>query len=226
MISKPPTSKKRILIDKNNANMVMIIAAMAFITVFSIISSRSLLSQRSYKGRVIKEQKSTLNILKANNDAAKKLTAAYSAFVSGTENKIGGNVNGTGEKDGDNGKIVLDALPSKYDFPAVANSLENILLKQNFKITEISGTDDEVNQSAASDNAATIAPIEIPFKISVNGSFEAAQKLMDTFQLSIRPFKVNKLSLDGKDGSLNIIVEGVTYYQPEKAIKITTKVVQ
>lgn len=227
-LKNAPKSNKRILIDKSNASMVIVVAVVAFITVFSLISSKTLLDQRSYKARVIKEQKKALAQLKANNKAASELEASYKAFISPTENIIGGTVDGTSDKDGDNARIVLDALPSKYDFPALASSLEKILTDQNFKINDISGIDDELKQviPPAPGAAAVIAPVEIPFLISVTGSFEAAQGLMDTFQKSIRPIKVSKISLEDKTGVLNIDVNAKTYYQPEKSIKITPTVVK
>lgn len=226
MTKKAPTSTKRILIDKSNATMVAVIAVAAFISVFSIISSRALLNQRTYKAKVIKEQKKALAQLKANNSAATKLVASYKAFVSPSDNIIGGSASGSGDKDGDNAKIVLDALPSKYDFPAIASSLEKILTTQNFKINDIAGIDDEVKQDAPAKANTKLAPIEIPFQVSVSGSFDAAHDLMDIFQRSVRPIKVTKLSMDDKSGKLNIIIDAKTYYQPEKTVKITPKVVR
>ena len=220
----PNPSKKRILIDKNNATMVIMIAGMAFVTVFSLVASKALLSQRSYQARVIAEKKIALAQLKANNDAASKLVDSYMVFVSPAENIIGGSKDGKGDRDGDNAKIVLDALPSKYDFPALATSVEKILTGLNFKIEGITGTDDEIKQSVASTGA--VAPVEMPFELSVSGNYETAQALSDVFQRSIRPIKVSRISLDGKDKDLNIVVGAKTYYQPEKVISITTKVVK
>lgn len=217
-----PTSKKRILIDKNNATMVIIISVMAFVTVFSLVASNAILSQRSYQAKVIDEKKKALKQLKTNNEAATKLIAAYKVFVSPSENIIGGSSTGTGERDGDNAKIVLNALPSKYDFPALATSLENILIKQNLNIEGITGIDDEVAQSGTK----TVEPVEMPFQISVKGTYDGAQALSDIFQRSIRPIVINKISLEGEDSSLNIVIAAKTYYQPEKVINITTKVVK
>lgn len=217
-------SKKRILIDKNNASMVIMIAGMAFVTVFSLVASKALLSQRSYQGKVIADKKIALAQLKANNAAAAKLVDSYKVFISPPDNIIGGIKDGAGDKDGDNAKIILDALPSKYDFPAVGSSLEKILTAQNFKINGITGIDDEVNQAAA--DTPAVEPVEMPFEISVSGNYDNAQALSDIFQRSIRPIKVSKISLEGKDGNLNIVIGAKTYYQPEKVVRITTKVVK
>ena len=122
-----PLSSKRLQIDKANASMVAFLAVAAFIAVFSLVASKALLSQRSYQSRVIAEKKKALTQLKTNNQAATELVAAYKSFVAAPENIIAGSASGSGDRDGDNAKIVLDALPSKYDFPALVTSIEKIL---------------------------------------------------------------------------------------------------
>ncbi len=224
MAKKPTTSAKRILIDKNNASMVIIVAAAAFVTVFSLVASKALLGQRSYQTRVINEKKKALNQLKANNAAATALIASYKTFVSGPDNKIGGSTTGTGPKDGDNAKIVLDALPSKYDFPALATSLEKIILSKNIKINGITGIDDELNQTAKTD--ADVKPVPMVFQISVNSSFDNIKTINDAFEHSIRPISITKIVFSGNDNNLNATMDGMTYYQPEKTMKITTKVIK
>lgn len=203
--------------------MVMILAAAAFVAVFSLVASRALLSQRSYQARVIAQKKKALAQLKINNQSASQLVNSYKAFVSAPDNIIGGSSSGTGDRDGDNAKIVLDALPSKYDFPALATSIEKILTNKNYKIDSITGTDDELNQSQLSDNTTAV---EIPFEVTTEGNFDTAQQLLDIFQHSIRPLKVVKLEFSGADNTLKIHVTGLSYYQPQKTLKISKEVVK
>lgn len=217
-------SSKRLQIDKANASMVVFLAVAAFVAVFSLVASRALLSQRSYQSRVITEKKKALAQLKANNIAADQLVNSYKAFVSAPDNIIGGLPSGSGDRDGDNAKIVLDALPSKYDFPALATSVEKILTARNYKIQSITGIDDELNQSKASEVA--IQPVEIPFETTISGNFDAAQGLLDVFQLSIRPIQIVKIEFSGADTTLNVSVTAKSYYQPQKTVKITLKEVQ
>ncbi len=223
MVSNP-LSGKRLQIDKANASTVAFLAVAAFIAVFSLVASKALLSQRSYQARVITEKKKALTQLKANNQAADQLVTSYKAFVSAPENIIGGSVSGSSDRDGDNAKIVLDALPSKYDFPAFATSVYKILLDKNYKIDTIAGTDDELNQSQKVDSVAK--PVEIPFDASITGNFDTAQGLMDILQRSIRPIQINKVAFSGADNALKINVNAKSYYQPQKTIKITKKEVK
>lgn len=208
--------------------MVLFLAVAAFVAVFSLLASRALLSQRSYQSRVITEKKKALAQLKANNVAATQLVTSYKAFVSTPDNIIGGLPTGTGDRDGDNAKIVLDALPSKYDFPALATSIEKVLVARNYAIDTITGTDDELNQSAVATPvaAAVVQPVEMPFDVSVTGDLAAIQGFLDTFQLSIRPMNILKITLSGADATLRVQVSAKSYYQPQKTVTITKKAVK
>ncbi|HSX23672.1 MAG TPA: hypothetical protein VLE74_01080 [Candidatus Saccharimonadales bacterium] len=222
---KQTISTKRIQIDKANAKMVIMLAATAFVIMFSVVASHALLSQHGYQARVIKEKKKALVQLKVNNQAVSQLVQSYKTFAgSSGDNVIGGNVTGSGDMDGNNAKIVLDALPSKYDFPALATSLDKILANKNFKLNSITGTDDELNQGKQT--TAATAPIEIPFQVSVTGTFDGVQNLLDIFDRSIRPIKISQLGFKGTDTELTANVTAKTYFQPEKKVQITTKVVK
>ncbi len=216
-----PLSSKRLQIDKANASMVAFMAIAAFIAVFSLVASKALLSQRSYQARVITEKKKALTQLKANNQAASELVTSYKTFVSAPENIIAGSISGTGDRDGDNAKIVLDALPSKYDFPALATSVEKILKDKNYAIDTIVGTDDELNQSGQTDQATQ--PVEMPFEATITGNFDSAQGFMDILQRSIRPIQIVKVEFSGADNTLKVHVTAKSFYQPQKTVKITKK---
>lgn len=216
-------SGKRLQIDKANASMVVILAVSAFIAVFSLVASKGLLSQRSYQSRVITEKKKALTQLKANNEAATQLVSAYKTFLSAPDNIIGGIPTGTGDRDGDNAKIVLDALPSKYDFPALITSIEKVLTARNYAIDSIVGVDDELNQVQTADTK--VQPVAMPFDVKILGNLDTAQGVLDVLQLSIRPMELVKIELSGDDAKLTISVNANSYYQPQKSIKITKKVV-
>ncbi len=226
MAKKGIPSAKHIQIDKANATVVGFVATAAFVTAFTLVASKAMISQRNYQARVIKEKTKALTQLKANNKAATELAASYEAFVTQPANAIGGNPTGTGDRDGDNAKIVLDALPSKYDFPALATSVEKMLTSSSYKINTITGIDDELNQSAQKAGEGSLTPIEMPFQINIGANFASAQELISTLQRSIRPINVSGIKISGSDNSLVIDITAKTYYQPEKTIGITTKVVK
>lgn len=219
-----PTSK-HVQIDKAQATIVGIVAATVFVTVFSLVSVKGLLAQRSYQGRVIAQKKEAKTKLEANVEAVDTLISSYKEFTSRPENILGGNPAGTGDRDGDNARLVLDALPSKYDFPALTATLEKILTERQIGIDGISGTDDEVSQSAA-EASGEPKPVEIPFQLAVKGNYVSIQDLISVFEHSIRPFQLTALSLSGGAGDMTVNIDAKTYFQPEKALDIKTEVVK
>lgn len=217
---------KRVQIDKANVVVVAAVSIAAFLTVFSLVAVKSLWSQRSYQAKVIEKRETARNQLKANITAADKLTDSYKQFVSNPVNIIGGNPSGSGERDGDNARIILDALPSKYDFPALATSLEKLTKSQNLTIDTITGVDDELNQASNADNSTPQA-VEMPFKLSVKGDYGATQQLISLFEHSIRPFYINELILTAAgEGQVSAAVDAKTFYQPEKGLKFKSEVVK
>lgn len=224
-MAKRPLNTKRLLIDKTNSTIVAMTAIAAFIVVFTLIASKTLVGQAAYQNRVISAKKTALSQLKSNVQATDSLVAAYKAFVNTPQNVLGGNPSGTGGQDGDNAKIVLDALPSKYDFPALATSLEKLLTSQNVQIQSITGTDDEVAQSG-DQSSANPKPIAMPFQLAVQGNYQAIQNLIGIFGASIRPFQIQSMQLSGDQNNMTLTVTAQTYYQPEKAFSITKETVQ
>ncbi len=223
MASNP--SSKRVLIDKANTAVVVVVSVAAFLAVFSLVATKTLISQAAYQNRVISGKRVAVNQLKSDLSAIQQLKKSYDAFNSTTQNAIGGNPNGTGQQDGNNSKIVLDALPSTYDFPALTTSLESLLSTQNVKINTISGTDDEVAQST-NQSSASPSPIAIPFQLSVTSNYDSIKNVVSTFERSIRPIQLTTLDLSGDQKNLNLSINAETYYQPAKALTINTKVVQ
>jgi hypothetical protein len=218
---------KRALISKANSTMVIATGIAAFVFVFSAVASKALFSQAAYQNKVISQKKKALSTLKSDISAVGNLKDSYKSFVDTPRNVLGGNPAGTGDQDGDNAKIVLDALPSKYDFPALTTSLEKIITAQGLQIQGITGTDDEVQQSA-NDQSTTPQPIPIPFQVRVSGSYDGIKNLLNAFERSIRPIQVQKVEVDStsQGGGMTAIIDAQTFYQPEKSLNIKTEVVQ
>lgn len=223
MANKVQVSSKHLQITKANSVVVITVAVAALITTFSLVAARAVLVKRSYQSRVIAEKTKAADQLKENLEAVDSLVNSYKAFIDQQENVIGGASAGKGEKDGDNAKIILDALPSSYDFPALATSLEKILAAGNYSGSEISGVDDEIAQSQAT---STGKPIEMPFQISAGGSYESVLELIKQLDLSIRPIHITGLTLSKTDATVDLSITAKTFYQPEKKLNITTKVVE
>jgi hypothetical protein len=218
------TSIKRNLINKSNSTIVATTSVACFIVMFSLVASASLINQFSYQNRVIQADTSSLSRLKGDISAVSTLETAYNAFVGTPTNIIGGDTNGTGSQDGSNAKIILDALPSTYDYPALATSLESILSAQGVQIQSISGSDDSASQPSQSSSDPTPQPV--PFDISVSGNYTAIQNVVNAFEDSIRPVQIQSMELSGDQSSLSLSITAQTYWQPAKNLNITTEIVK
>lgn len=227
---------KRIQIDKSQSRIALIIAGASFLLVFSFVSSKSLLVKKAFQSRVNTEKSKTLEQLKLNNQNADKLIESYKIFVDPNigDNIIGGNIKGTGLNDGDNARIVLDALPSQYDFPALASSLEKILgLNKGYKINGINAVDqlssltpDGDNSAETADDTAPSQSVAVPFQVDVTGGVDSIFSLIDNFDKSIRPIKITKISLVSTSEGLNAVIDAQTYYRQEKNVDVKSKVVK
>jgi hypothetical protein len=224
-MAKMQFSTKRILIDKTNSRIVIYTSIAAFMVVFTLVASKTLIGEAMFQNRVITAKKTAVSQLKTDIASTSNLVTAYKAFVSTPQNVIGGDPSGTGPKDGDNAKVVLDALPSKYDFPALATSLEKLLTSQNVQIQSISGTDQEVAQEPDQSSSNPV-PVPMPFQVSVTGNYQSIQNLVTAFSSSIRPFQIQTMLISGNDNQMTMTMTAQTYYQPEKVFNVAKKVVK
>lgn len=235
-------SVKRLQIDKAYRTMVIIVGTAAFVAVFSLISCKALLSQMSYQNRVMSARRTAVKQLKADVSAEKTLVSSYQAFdnSSSSLNLIGGSVSGTANNDGDNAKIILDALPSQFDYPALATSLQNLLSNEGVTVNSVQATNIEpstasgstttttttTTSSTASPTVSGTSAVAIPVTFSVSGSEQAIQNVINTFQASIRPFQIQTMQLSGDQSNLTLSVTAQTFYQPAKTFNITSETVE
>jgi hypothetical protein len=223
-MARVTSTTKRSLITKANSTMVVSTGVAAFLVIFCLVASKTLLSQANYQNRIIGAKKDAVKQLKDNITARDSLVSSYKAFVDTSQNVLGGNPSGSGAQDGDNAKLVLDALPSKYDFPALASSLEKMINAQNLQILGITGTDAEATQST--DASGSPQPVAMPFQVQVSGSYDQIQGLVKMFNDSIRPFQIQSMELSGNQSSMAATITAQTYYQPEKTFKVQTEVIK
>jgi hypothetical protein len=208
---------------------VAVVGVATVIIVFCLMSTKALLAQASYQRRVINARHQGLHQLQANVAAANQLVTQYNQVFEGDDpvNIIGGQ----NTKDataippnGDNARIVLDALPSKYDFPALLTSVNYILNKNNAQNVAIAGTDN----TATANNSASNNPQPIQIQLTVSGtaSYAQVQSIIGDFERSIRPFNVTSVQLSGSESNMSFTFALTTYYQQAKSLELTTKEVK
>jgi hypothetical protein len=230
-------SAKQIKIDKANSTIVSVLAVCSFVFVFSLVASKALISQYSYQNRVSSARQKTVNQLTTDKQAATSLIASYNSFVGQSTNIIGGSATGTANQDGSNSKIILDALPDTYDFPALVTSVQNLISGEGVVINSITGTDNSqgsststgvitTTPSAAASSAASTSAIAMPFTFTVEGSYAAMQAVLANLQRSIRPIQIQSINMTGSDSDITMVVDAQTYYLPATGLDLTTETVK
>jgi Tfp pilus assembly protein PilO len=222
MPKKPLLGKKAQILQANNVAVIWACVA-AFVLAFTAISAYKLIGQIAYQNKVLGAKKTALDQLDANLAARDDLVDAYQVFNSGAQNAIGGNPAGTGERDGDNAKIMLDALPSVYDFPQLATSIETLAVSQGVVITSMTGVDDQVTQSQQTGSAQPQA-VAMPFTVAVEGPYAQVQSFVRSLELSIRPIKVTAASFTSGDGKVTAAITAESQYQPARKFQVEKKV--
>jgi hypothetical protein len=245
---KIKASVKHLQIDKANNMMFIVVALASILVVFSLVSAKTLLSQSAYQHRALKAKNLAAEKLKDNVKAADELKKQYDAFERQNPNILGGaggldvaaaianqgeqagsikvnnqTINLSGQ-DGDNAKIILDALPSSYDFPALISSIEKIANQDHLPLQGVGGSDQVT--AVSTDTTATSAksqPQPIAFSVSAQTDFHTIQIMLNDLERSIRPMDVTTLSLSGGGTSVNASMQVNTYYQTPISLKITQK---
>ncbi|MDB5165091.1 MAG: hypothetical protein JWL89_717 [Candidatus Saccharibacteria bacterium] len=225
-MARPEISTKRLAISKSNAQVVIVVGIAAFLSVFCLMAAKAVWGQTRYQAHIISEKEKAHQQLEKNIHAFNDLVSSYKIFDSTSTNVIGGTKAGTADNDGPNSKIILDALPSSYDFPALTSSLEKMFADRSLKATGISGTDDQIAQQANVANASPKA-VPIPFSFTINNAnYAAVQDLVAATQRSIRPIQIDTLNISGGASDMTVSVTAHTSYQAGKTVNITAKEVK
>lgn len=228
-MAKKPTTKRG-EISQAQSRIMIIVSVATIVTVFCLASSKALLSQAGYQRRLVNAQKASVKQLTANESAAKTLVDQYNnVFLdpNGATNIIGGRNDKSANAvapDGDNARVVLNALPTTYDFAGLISSVAKIMSLNSITSPNITGTDDSA--AASSTPSANPEPVQIKLSISGQGKYDNVKNLIKDFERSIRPFDVTNLQLNGTNNSMSFTAQLSTYYQPAKTLDTVTKKVQ
>lgn len=223
------TSKRSVELDTAESYLMGIIALATVLTVFCLVSAKALLSQAAYQQRVINARNAAKTQIQTNISRANTLIKQYNDVFQGTNatNVLGGN-NTTDPNavppDGTNGRLVLDALPTTYDFPALLTSLQTLVTNDGIGGPTIGGTDQSTTSN--SQPAASPSPVKIDMTLTGTASYANVQKLIQDMERSIRPIDITKLTFSGDQSNLTVNINFSTYYQPAKSLNVNNKEVR
>lgn len=208
------TKKDQVVNISKSTGIIIMIAAL--ISSFALTLSYVLFVRFAYQNKVLSQKREVNSILSENVKSVNKIKEDFKAFDGASSSVLG-------TKDA-NSKIVLDALPSKYDFPALITSIENISTGKPYIIQSISGSDEEL--TVAQEPSGSPQPVVILLSVAVRGNYDSIGMFVKDLERSIRPIKLTSISLSGNGSLVDATVQFETYFQPGKNFEVTKEVIR
>lgn len=213
--------------NQPQTRMLVTITIATTVSVFCLLAAKDLFNQAAYHRHVLGARRNAIAQLQSNINNLSTLKTQYDSFSASNPNFLGGTSTTDPNAlppDGDNARLVLDALPSKYDFPALISSVSKIISLNQITNPGIAGSD----QTATIDSSplANPQPVQIPLSISGLTTYNGAENMIRDFERSTRPFDITKLQISGPSGSLSISASLNTYFQPAKVLSTGLQEVQ
>lgn len=211
--------RKRAQIAKTNRVMFIWVAVAASIVGFSLTVAYFLAQKAIFNEKVLAEKSATVKNLKSNQIALNNLRDEANAL------RANQNLNSIKYKDDeDTLRVILDAMPEAANDLALEASFQDKILAgiNGLKLESI-----KVDPLTESNVATTYnSPLStLNFSFAVKGDELAIRQVLVNLEKSIRPFSINGLYIEKAGDSLSLSVNGMGYYLPTRAIKLTNKIV-
>ncbi len=222
--------RKRQQIAKANRMMFMWVAGVSAVVGIAAVGSVFLFQKAVFNEKVLAAKSETVSTLRDNNKAISELEDKIREMNTNQALTDSMAPNQTQPI-----RVVLDALPSDANSPALGASLQEkflndpALLIESLVVESVDGVEtqsaDDVEDAdaSASEGAQTY---EIPFSFSVSADLSNVNALRDVLQKlerSIRAVHITTLKLEAQPSRLLLSVEGKAFYHPAKTVDLKEK---
>lgn len=205
--------KKRQQIELAGRTMFLWVAIAAVAVSFCFATGQYLFSKWQFNNKIIDAKYKATTTLTNNLSNAEELRKNIDGLVASLElDSVKTN------KDDPNTKSVLDALPTSFDPAALATSLQQVILGRS----GVSVESIVVPTQTAGENIETTDPTpqEMKFSVVVSAPYDKVVNLVRDMERTIRPIKINSVSMNGSDQSLRVTIDATTYYQPSRSVEL------
>lgn len=216
-----------------NANRVMFIwvAGVSVLFGFALVASIFLTKLLFFNEKVLSEKSKTVATLRLNNSNVSKLENQIK--VLNTNQRL---INNMAEPDTEAVQVVLDALPSEANSPALGASIQNKLINDipgltldTFQVIPVDGVE-SLTSTEDSVDASTLTSVnslgEISFNLSVFGDDNALKQVLINLEKSIRTIQVTSLKIESQGAVRSLKVDGKAFYLPARVMKLEDKTVK
>lgn len=222
--------RKRTQIAKTNKMMLLWIAGSSVIIGAAIVVAFYLGQKLIYNERILAEKQKTISTLQSNIAVAPKLQTAVRAL----------DVNAAlatskAKPDDQTIQVILDALPSDANSPALGASLQNKLLAgidglevDSMQVDSVQGIESLSNNQQSDDQTASSDKAEeITFQFAVTGNQKALKQVLTKLERSIRTIDILSLRIESRGpNDQSMAVRARAFYVPAVDIKLYDKVVK
>jgi len=204
--------------DVNRQTLLWCVAA-SVVVASCLAWSQLLIGEAFFNSAIINVKAQTNRTLKHNVESAKALETNVNKLLA---DEVLAPVR---VDEGDNNfRVVLDALPVTGDPATFANSLQGVILKgSNVTITKLSIDEKKDLQMVP---AGTTTPRTLRFSVEIAGDYTAIKTALSDIEKSIRPIHITSFSMVEGTPKLTAKITGVTYYLPEKSLKLKAESVK
>lgn len=226
-MNKDAALRKRTQIAKANRTMFLWIAGASALIGFAAVASIFLAQKLIFNEKILAEKQNTITVLKHNNSVVESLESEVR--VLDTNEALAS----AKAQDSDQAiQVILDALPSDANSPALGASLQTKLLAgipnlviESLQLDPVSGIESlggDVPEATTIEGDAAAA---ITFRFTVNGKQEAFRTVLTNLERSIRTIAISSVRITSGETLDTMTVEARAFYEPAKTIELQDKVV-
>lgn len=209
MAQNKPESKA--VLSTNNLVAILAICSLAAVLV-SVFITKSLVGKIVHNGKVLDKKTAASKQLAANVEAVNALADKY--------NDLGGRVT-----------LVMDALPTKPDFPAIVAMTEAMAGFSGVRLKSVNTALE--TPTVAANTAQTVVtpsgistPLPFSYTVSVAGNYDNIIKFLSSLEISSRPVQVLSIAQSGTTTDQSVDIRVQTYYQAVADTSLKTEVVK
>lgn len=212
-------STKRKAIADSNRVMFIWVAGMSAVVGICTVLAIFLGQQIAFHAKVVSEMTHTASVLSNNNKVANEL--AQNVIVLETNEALNSAKASTDEKAL---QVILDALPADRNALALGASLQQSILTgvDGLTIDKITVDSSELAQDLTSNSSTTI-PVQL--QVSATNA-NALKEMLVRMERSIRTIDVDRAVLERTVAGFQMTIQAHAYFEPEKTVKLTDKVVK
>jgi len=223
-MNKDAALRKRTQIAKANRTMFLWIAGASALVGFAAVASIFLAQKLFFNEKILAEKQNTITILEHNNSVVEDLESEVR--VLDTNEALAS----AKAQDSDQAiQVILDALPSEANSPALGASLQTKLLAgieiESLQVDPVVGVESLGGDAVEGTVIEGDVSAAITFRFTVNGNQEAFRSILSNLERSIRTIAISSVRITSGESADTMTVEARAFYEPSKTIELQDKVV-